>query len=208
MPKAPLSNASKTRIFELFKADPKANDHRALSAQFKISLERVKAIIRQKELELELCRKGFTADPTYIEQMESNLEPVNVSDELRSVERPKSLPVRPIFVSVPEGRSFDFEDAKAVLLAQGIRPKFAEENAKDTQEKHSAVERKVVEISKSEFERARSKFVFVDTSKKDTVHILVRDTDGTLRTPTSAELTSAVKKTWNRNAPKNTLKNE
>lgn len=155
-----------------------------------------------------MARKGITADSAYIQQMESNLEPVNVSDELRTVERPKSLPVRPMFVSVPEGRSFDFDDAKAVLLAHGICPKFTEEKPKEMEAKPPKVERKVIELSKSEFERARSKFVFVDTSTKDDVHILVRDTDGTLRTPTSNELISAVKKTWNRNAPKIASKNE
>lgn len=203
MPRPVLSNIAKTRIFEAYKQDPKTNDHRALSSKFKVSIERVKAIIRQKEFELELAQKGKVVDSSYIEQIESNLECVSIADDLKASDAVSSvsLPIRPIFVNVPEGRNFDFNDAKAALLAHGINPKIPSiMKEKNTELPVSNV--KVTEISKSEFERSKSKFVFVDTSRKDEVHIVVRDTDGTLRTPTSEELQSAIKKTWNRNAPK------
>ncbi len=196
-------NSAKIKIFESFKQDPKTNDHRTLSSKFKVSIERIKAIIRQKELELELAQQGKVVDTSYIQQMESNLECVTIADDIRTAESSNSaLPIRPIFVNVPEGRSFDFNDAKATLLAMGINPKIHSISEQKAQEGVLTTDLKVTEISKSEFERSRSKFVFVDTSKKDEVHIVVRDSDGTLRTPTKDELKSAVKKTWNRNAPK------
>ncbi len=156
---------------------------------------------------MELAQQGKLADASYVQQMESNLECVAVADDPRSNDyQSRTLPLRPLFVNVPEGRSFDFEDAKATLLAVGINPKISDKTKSAEVQNSKISDLKVNTISKSDFERSRSKFVFVDTSKNDDVHIVVRDTDGTLRTPSKEELKSAVKKTWNRNAPKKLLK--
>ncbi|EIM23748.1 hypothetical protein WALSEDRAFT_7663, partial [Wallemia mellicola CBS 633.66] len=50
-PPAPLSDALKTRIYTLNQSDPQKYTPTKLSLDHKISVDRIKAIIRLKELE-------------------------------------------------------------------------------------------------------------------------------------------------------------
>lgn len=210
VPKRVLGDAAKTRIFELFRANAKTHDCRNLSQRFKISRERIKAIIRQKELELQLAQAGNVVDKAYVEQMESNLECGTEMDETprRDVGQGQGLPLRPVFACVPEGRGFNFEDAKSVLLARGINIKAPgpqrEAHAEETHHVPASTSAPTV-FSQSEFERSKSKFVFVDVVRGGAAKeaaIIVRDRDGTLRTANTKEATMAVARTWNRNAPR------
>jgi hypothetical protein len=210
MPKAILSDISKTKIFELFKQNSKINDHRTLAQQFKISIERVKAILRQKELELELASKGKFVDKEFVSKIESNLDCVNILDEgdhLKDLS--KKLPFRPTFICVPEGRGFNFQDSKKVLLSLGINIKSpsVQDNTTTASYNTTTASYNVVvkTIDHSPFERTRSKFVFVDIKKgraNTETRILVRDIDGILRTATREEKENVCEKTWNRNRPK------
>ena len=111
----------KTALFELFKTDPEQNDVRNLSQRFKISTDRIKAIIKQKTLELELAKDGRIVSDEYITAMEENLGTSECTDEIASPFRIRNtLSLRPLFVTIPEGAKFDFVDAKNALLQRGI----------------------------------------------------------------------------------------
>lgn len=203
-----MSDAYKTKVFDLFKQNPKINDHRTLAQQFRISIERIKAIIRQKELELDLASKGKFIEKYFVSAVESNLECVENSDEVSQQKyHSKKLPFRPTFVCVPEGRNFNFQDSKNVLIASGINaksPSFdSSHDLKGSMKGISDGEIKI--IDHSPFEKTRSKFIFVDVKKTKSTsesNIIVRDSDGNLRTATREEKENACGKTWNRNRPK------
>lgn len=201
-----LSESSKSKLFEIFKGNPKSVDHRALAQKFKISIERVKAIIRQKELELELASQGKTIDKNFVDALESNLGCVEIAEEDADIKAHfKRLPFRPMFSCVPEGRNFSFEDAKSHLMSAGINIKVPNANRMSRESKNDSQESPRI-ISKSDFEKSRSKFIFVNVKKNGPqpaqTDIIVRDCDGTLRGPTSQEIDDASDKTWNRNSPK------
>lgn len=209
MPKPVLSDASKTKIFELFKHNPTINDHRSLAHKFKISVDRVKAILRQKELELVLAKDGKVVDKEFVAILESNLECVEIAEEPFEVKNyDKRLPFRPLFASVPEGRTFSFQDAKEILISKGINIKSPSSEAKSELNVPDINSRSndSKTIAKSLFEKSRNKFVFVDISKTDPKKnsdiVFVRDCDGTLRTASLDENEYAINKTWNRNRPK------
>ena len=206
MPKSIISDLSKTKIYELFKQNSKIYDHRTLAQQFKIPIERVKAIIRQKELELELASKGKIADSDFLSTIESNLECVNVSDEgSHFKDHSKKLPFRPTFVCVPEGCGFNFQDSKNVLISLGINIKSPSVDSNQIKQTNNSDNVDVKIIDHSPFEQTRSKFVFVDIKKGKTTtesNILIRDNNGDLRTATREEKENACEKTWNRNRPK------
>lgn len=203
-----MSDAYKTNLFELFKQNPKKNDHRTLAQQFRVSIERIKAIIRQKELELDLASKGKVIEKDFLSVIESNLECVDNSDEVSQHKyQSKKLPFRPTFVCVPEGRNFNFQDSKNVFIASGINiksPSFDSNHAlKGDLNEFSNENVKI--IDHSPFEMTRSKFVFVNmkkTKSADGSNIIVRDVNGNLRTATREEKENAFDKTWNRNRPK------
>lgn len=201
-----LSDASKSKLFEIFKRNSKAEDYRLLAQQFKVSIERVKAIIKQKELELELSNRGNVVDKDFVSILESNLECVDILDDSsENKAQNKKFPFRPMFACVPEGRGFNFKDAKDHLILSGINikvPNLYLENS----EKQIIPDKSPRFISNSPYEKSRSKFVFVNVkkniSKPVESDIFVRDCDGTLRTATVTEIKRVCEKTWNRNSPK------
>lgn len=184
------------------------NDHRTLAHKFKVSIDRVKAILRQKELELELAKQGKSVDKDFISVLESNLECVETADEhAENKYSDKRLPFRPLFACVQEGHTFSFQDSKNALASAGISIKSPSNETKpesDIMNNPSSAKNLKI-ISKSAFETSRCKFVFVNTTKSknqfDNIAI-VRDCDGTLRTADRKETDYALNKTWNRNRPR------
>lgn len=167
----------------------------------------MKAIVRQKELELELAKQGKTVDKNFISALESNLDCVESADEHaenKSID--KKLPFRPLFVCVQEGHAFNFQDSKNALASVGINIKspyvYSKPQSDNIIDQSTTKNSKI--ISKSAFETSRSRFIFVNTSKSsresDNIAI-VRDCDGTLRTANLKESDYALNKTWNRNRP-------
>lgn len=182
-----------------------------MAQKFKVSVERIRAIIRQKELEMQLSKQGHTIDKEFLAAIESNLECVEIGDEhyVRK-DMPKKLPFRPIFASVPEGKKFSFDDAKDVLEASGLNIKIPTEESHNRFSNLNESEIKPLILSQSNFEKSRHKFVFVDignSRKALNEKIFVRDSNGNLRTPYKSEIDIAVSRTWNRNRPKLRLVN-
>lgn len=155
-----------------------------------------------------MASKGNIVDSDFLSTIESNLECVNVSDEGSYFQdQPIKLRFRPTFVCVPEGRGFNFQDSKNVLISLGINIKSKSPSIDSDQIKQNNISDNadVKIIDHSPFEQTRSKFVFVDIKKGKTTtesNILVRDNNGNLRTATREEKENACKKTWNRNRPK------
>lgn len=177
-----------------------------MAQQFKVSIDRVKAIIRQKELELELSGQGKVVDKDFVNTIESNLECVEISEEItESKAQIKKLPFRPMFSCVPEGRNFSFQDAKNHLISNGINIKIPNADLLSREIKSINPELPRI-LNNSPFEKSRSKFVFVDVKKNgpqpSEADIIVRDCDGTLRGANQDEIENACDKTWNRNSPK------
>lgn len=167
----------------------------------------MKAILRQKELELELAGQGKAVDKDFVNMIESNLECVEISDEIpESKAHIVKNPFRPMFSCVPEGRNFSFQDAKNHLISSGIKIKTPNVDRSPREIKEINQQKPRI-ISNSPFEKSRNKFVFVNVNKNGPPHseadIVVRDSDGTLREANSHEFEKACEKTWNRNSPKN-----
>ena len=52
-PPAPLSDKLRRTIYDSYVANPVANDHHALSTRYGVSVRRIEAIIRLKQLEVQ-----------------------------------------------------------------------------------------------------------------------------------------------------------
>ncbi len=104
-PVAPITDALRNRIFQLHLSDPEGWTPRKLSTQFKVSIPRVKAIIKVKRLEAEQIAEGkLKPNPEYVQKMEEMLgAKVPVHVETMPV-RDNSISnfVRPTFVAIPE----------------------------------------------------------------------------------------------------------
>ena len=152
--------------------------------------------MRQKSLELELAKEGKCVGKEYVSQMELNLEAKDAVDDSATNRHvlSENLGMRPMLVAVPEGRRVSFSEAKGMILAL----KEKKDVGKRVPEAKTEAITNVTILEKSEFEKSRFKFVFLDTSaaKKDAKsnNVIIRDVDGSLRTATSDEAKSATRK--------------
>ncbi|KAG6831323.1 hypothetical protein H0H92_011238 [Tricholoma furcatifolium] len=81
-PPPPISDSTRTSIYELYMKDPVANDVRALSQRFHLSLKRVDAILRLKGMEADWV-KGMTLQTGFRQGMETIL---NVPDQVMKID--------------------------------------------------------------------------------------------------------------------------
>jgi hypothetical protein len=205
VPQAPITDALRNRIFELNQADPVQWSPRKLSAQFKVAIPRIKAIVRMKTLEAKQVAEGkLVSAPEYVSKMEEILgarTPIQV--EFEPV-RENSIAnhLRPMFVAVPEtAPPLSFED-DARLLNKPVHSQPAAEcdaDAPAADNSHGKF------IQFDAYEKARHAFVFVDMTKGVKPHaraLLVREPNGDLRTGQKSERLHVARRVWGRSAKK------
>lgn len=105
VPQPPIPEALKVRLYQMYKTDPKEWSPRKLSAQFKVAIPRIKAIIKMKDLELQQIADGkLIPDPQYISKMENILAaktPISM-EKTPIIENSIAQHLRPMFVAMPE----------------------------------------------------------------------------------------------------------
>lgn len=104
-PRPPITEALRDRLYQLYTTEPSNWTPRKLSAAFKVSIPRIKAIIKIKEREIKTIAEGkLKPDQEYVQKMEEILgaqAPVQVEPELTR-DNSISAHVRPTFVAIPE----------------------------------------------------------------------------------------------------------
>jgi len=105
LPHSPITDALRTRLHALYQADPKQWSPRKLSAQYKVAIPRIKAVLRMKEMEVQQLASGkLKEDPEYVGRIEAILgarTPIQV--ELNPLQDNSiANHIRPKFIALPE----------------------------------------------------------------------------------------------------------
>lgn len=206
-PQRPLTDEFKSRVVALWDSNPSQWTPRQLAIRFKISIERVKAIIKLKLLQRKMEAEGFKVDKEYVSRMESHLDATgptvpeaSLIDEYNVT---KNMP--PKLMAVPEESKMTAEEA-ARLLGRKLRPihrLLNEEISGDVPymvESSEAQENPAkcadLHIRNDPYETSRWKFVFVDTGRDVPPadrQVLVREPNGDLRRANPRERLAATK---------------
>lgn len=187
-PPPPLSDALKTKIYTLNQSDPQKYTPTKLSLDFKVSVDRVKAVIRLKELEKSWVDKGEVLQLEHLKGMEKHLGVASVNNKLKDDLAVMDLVSKTQQVD-PEPAQVDPEPAPGVLPAnprsshktslaeQNIflaldsaqaeeAKKMAEEYEAKLEEKHKAkAEKPKKEANASKGVTVKDNWEFIDTSQ-------------------------------------------
>ena len=82
-PPPPLSDALKTRIYSLYQSDMVKYTPTKLSLDYKVSVDRVKAVIRLKDLEKSWVERGHTLQLEHLHGMEKHLGVPTINAKLK-----------------------------------------------------------------------------------------------------------------------------
>lgn len=211
----PITNALRTRLYQLHLGDPEEWTPRRLSAQFKVAIPRVKAVIRMKELEDGMLASGkLTLDEGYVGRMEEHLGakvPVQVEmDRDNGGHRSNNSlaeHLRPMFVAMPEtAPALSYADAAQLLGRTPIQRGSAKEEKNSDPTKAEPIHPTSPHgqfIRFDPYERARGRFLFVDMTpgvRPRGRQLLVREANGDLRTGTGTERLLVARRVWGRSA--------
>jgi hypothetical protein len=177
--------------------------------KFKVSIERIKAIIKLKLLQRTMESTGFQINRKYLRQMETHLgasmPSIPEADE-RSFSVTDNLP--PKLVAIPEEAKLSHNEA-AALLGRELRPIHeiidADLNGDVPFVPHkrqsSPEELAKLTVQTDPYERSRWRFVFTDISvdvKPSNRLVLIRERNGDLRKADSFEQVYETKQAKNR----------
>ncbi|KAJ2809123.1 hypothetical protein H4R20_000363 [Coemansia guatemalensis] len=211
-PRSPLTDQLKEAIYKKYLEDPLRNTPRVLGDNYKVSIKRIEAILKLKAIEYHMVKhEGFVPQKKFTNGMESIMGVQKGVSVLKEVLVPTIPRISsPRFYAVPEGTSFNAEDAAEILGRkpyqeildrlgaskpftvdyEGLDPKFAPHPKK----KLSNAEKKRLDSLGSETDEVieesdvltnrRWKFVFTDISKNSDMKdrfVLIREKDGTLK---------------------------
>lgn len=209
-PSAPVPDAFKERIYSLWSSDRARWTPRALSNEFKVSIERAMAIIKLKTLQRRQEAAGFHPNRKYLARMESHLgcrEPplAEASRDLLSTYDPASrIPPKRLvehFVT-PSGEPVPRISLAAAskMLGASIRPSqravgsllkadqpYDPDPPRDADEMDT---RGQLFIRSDDDARSRWRYFIVDNDARRGVHarsVLVREYNGVLRRATPVE---------------------
>lgn len=197
-PQPPLANNVKDQIFSTWRSDASKWTPRQLSLRYKISIERVKAVIRMKSLQAKMVSEGFLVNSKYVQAIESILgcsKATTFSEHAQALQVDLTRNMAPKLVAVPKDETFTSMDAALVLgrrlapIHAAIREEVDSNRPFDPNPDYTIKitdkERQSLYIKKDPYEASRWQFVFTDTSmgssspKED--EFLIREKDGTLR---------------------------
>lgn len=105
IPHTPITDVLRNKIYMLNHEKPDHWTPRKLSAQFKVSIPRIKAIIKMKAIEAKMIAEGkLTPDEGHVKKIEEILGakvPVRVEEE-QVIDNSVANHMRPMFVAMPE----------------------------------------------------------------------------------------------------------
>ncbi len=196
-PNTPVPDAFKEKLFALWTNDPQKWTPRELSNQFKVSIERAKAIIKLKTLQRRMKRDGLSINQGYVEKMESNLgaKAPAIAESNRNLleEHDITRTLKPMLVAVSSHVELTPEQA-AVLIDRKLRPIIAaidaDFDANMPYDPNPPCDKNIDELKEKLFIRhdadasTRWKFVFVDNNRKidaSVREVVIREPSGTLR---------------------------
>ncbi|KAI9136600.1 eukaryotic mitochondrial regulator protein-domain-containing protein [Paraphysoderma sedebokerense] len=174
-PSAPIKDVTKEQIYKQHISDPKTNTARKLAMKYNISIARVEAILKSKNLERDLLNRGAVLQTDFQAGMErllcaNRLQPIT---EATSTEATGAEP--PYLMTVEENTVFRHQDAIQLLgLPQrkkqsknksvaAMTPQERERSRKDAEEENRVVSKDLDEVNR------RFKFMFTDTTKGEKV---------------------------------------
>lgn len=197
-PQPPLANDVKDQIYSTWQSDASKWTPRQLSLRYKISIERVKAVIRMKSLQGRMVSEAFLINHKYVKAMESILgcsKATTFSEHSQAPQVDLTKNMAPKLVAVPKDKAFHPIDAARVLgrklipIHAAIRAEIDGNRSFDPNPDYTIKitdeERQSLYIKNDPYEISRWQFVFTDTSigsppSKEN-RLLVREGDGTLR---------------------------
>ncbi|KAI8903107.1 eukaryotic mitochondrial regulator protein-domain-containing protein [Gorgonomyces haynaldii] len=191
-PEPPLSDKTRSAVYELYKKDAEKWNPRQLAEHFGVSIVRVQAMIKLKALEEHMQRNGQPLMHALTEGMEHMLGSKTLQYKNKPLPRTEPIrertvhPMQPYLQFLEEDEAFTPNDAASVLKREPYEnivfkldlkasKRYNPETPEDT---NSQV------LSKDTTLKGKSAFMFVDSSTKQ---IQVRQKDGTLRTGTLKE---------------------
>lgn len=209
-PRPPITNALRNRLYQLHLSDPTQWTPRRLSAQFKVAIPRIKAVIKMKELEDKMLASGkLQPNEEYVGKMEEHLgarAPVQVEVEETTKGNSIAEHLRPMFVAMPEtAPPLSYEDASRLLgrkpITQSTEGTKVEAETSTETSTNGSPHGQFIRFDP--YEKARSRFLFVDTTpgvRPRARSLLVRESNGDLRTGTNAERLRVARRVWGRAA--------
>ena len=171
-PNPPISNQTKQAIYQRYleKSTP-----RQLAEEYGLGLERVNAILRLKALEKQNQEKGIPIETHLCQGMESYLGAIHVQPDSKRepLRQQPGHPLKPFLQFVDEQVHVTPQEAAEWLNLKPI------ENTRFKVDKEAQPSQV---LSQDEKLGGKTAFMFVDKNK-----MLIRETNGTLRTATSQE---------------------
>ncbi|KAJ2077662.1 hypothetical protein H4R24_005000 [Coemansia sp. RSA 988] len=211
-PRSPLTDQIKEAIYKKYLNDPLRNTPRVLGEIYKVSIKRIEAVLKLKAIEYHMVKhEDFKPQKKFTSGMESIMGVQKGELVLKEVLVPTIPRISsPRFYAVPEGTSFNAEDAADILGRKpyqeildrlgASKPFTVDYEGLDTEfaprpkKKLSNSEKKKLDSLGSENDEVieesdvltsrRWKFVFTDISKNSDMKdrfVLIREKDGTLK---------------------------
>lgn len=189
-PTRPISEKFRRKVYDMWASDPTMWSHRQLSSKFKISLERVEAIIKLREMQKKSLDQGIELNLDYQSSME------------------KLLDAR----DLPDGSFSDIEDGNANLVSKLICykedtvvahsisngssiPSVKNSGSSDAPLSAETCSNASETIIEKDIRSGRWNFVFIDLDNisSQKLQIRVREKTGKLRTATMLEAKNEIR---------------
>lgn len=206
-PPKPVTEEFRQRIMATWEADPKTWTPRQLSLRFRVSVERIRAILKLKLLQRKMEAEGFKVNQEFVAKMESHLGAATPMIPERESEVPDlTIRIPPKLIAIPETAQLSADEAAKILgrRLRAIHQVVEEELSGDTpyyddQSSGRADDPAPPPIQNDPYERSRWKWCFVDTSDRCAPkerQVLVREPNGDLRQATQRERMAEAKLLW------------
>lgn len=206
-PPVTVTDEFRERLVALWRSNTQEWTPRKLSERFKISIERVKAIIKLKVLQSKMEEEGFKVNQKYVERIEQCLNastPTNAEVPTALEDLTQSMP--PKLVAIPEESQISFEEA-ARILGRKLRPihQLLDEDLHGdvpfdpSSKREIPIDNAALYIRSDPYEKSRWRYIFIDssvTAKPVERQIFVREPNGDLRKAAPHERIPEGRRIW------------
>ena len=195
IPIPPVADSIKDQLFRTWESDSAKWTVRQLSILYKVSMERVRAILKMKVLQKQMVKEGFRIHSIYVQRMEAILgakSPVSAEVEHNEFRHNVVYNQPPKLVAIPKDGDLSTSEA-AKLLAMKLKPIYSMIADKLEGDKvyqpitvkcGKKFDTKDLFIKHDPYEVSRWQFVITDTFSKC---VYVRQRNGDLRKAHSSE---------------------
>ncbi|KAJ3148802.1 hypothetical protein HDU86_007357 [Geranomyces michiganensis] len=194
-PSPPLSDATRSAIFQLYLEDPQQWTPRALAEHFGLAIVRVQAILRLKALAQKMEAEGKTLQTELVKGMEGMLQAEDLNPDKRKGgprEQLRLTPAKrlqPFFRMMNEEEKFTPEDAAKLMNMEpyaNLQRKL-DEDADHVFELEPPTGADPRTLDVDAHKKSRFQFTVTDTSERSKARLVVREKNGVLRYATIEE---------------------